>query len=67
MIVCHCRALSDRAIREAIARGAGCEELLAKDWGAGGHCGGCLPALRVLLEEHGRSGEGHRAAASLPT
>jgi bacterioferritin-associated ferredoxin len=66
MIVCHCQALSDRVIREAIARGAGCEELLAEDCGAGGHCGGCLPALRVLLDKHGRGGEGHRAPVSLP-
>ena len=52
MIVCHCRAVSDRVIRSAIAEGAAREEELAEQCGAGGRCGGCLPALQRLLAQH---------------
>lgn len=51
MIICHCRALSDRAIRAAIEAAAD-EEDLARRCGAGGKCGGCVPALRRLIAEH---------------
>ncbi|HEX6311681.1 MAG TPA: (2Fe-2S)-binding protein [Acidimicrobiia bacterium] len=65
MIVCHCRAVSDRAVRSAIAEGAAREEELTERCGAGGRCGGCLPALRRLLaqHEHGRS---DRTAVPIP-
>jgi bacterioferritin-associated ferredoxin len=51
MIVCHCRALSDRVIRAAIEAAAD-EDDLAQRCGAGGKCGGCVPALRRLIAEH---------------
>lgn len=51
MIVCHCRALSDRTIRAAIQGGEDAEDLVRR-CGAGGKCGGCLPALRRLIAEH---------------
>jgi bacterioferritin-associated ferredoxin len=51
MILCHCRALSDRTIRAAIEEGAG-EDDLARRCGAGSECGGCLPALRRLVAEY---------------
>jgi len=52
MIVCHCRAISDRAIRQAIERGVAGEDQLVEHCGAGVHCGGCIPALQRLLDQH---------------
>jgi bacterioferritin-associated ferredoxin len=65
MIVCHCRALSDRAIRAAIEAGAD-EDDLAQQCGAGGKCGGCRPALRRLLAEHRRHDTEARALRLAP-
>jgi bacterioferritin-associated ferredoxin len=53
VIVCHCRAVSDRAIRAAIEGGADERELVER-CGAGGHCGECMPAVRRLLAEQRR-------------
>lgn len=51
MVICHCRAVNDRTIRTVIASGArGPSEVTAR-CGAGGRCGGCLPALCRLLDE----------------
>ncbi|HUF84525.1 MAG TPA: (2Fe-2S)-binding protein [Acidimicrobiia bacterium] len=55
MIVCHCRAVTDRAIRAAIELGAEREDRLSESCDAGRRCGSCLPALRRLIEEHRRS------------
>jgi len=49
MIVCHCRGLSDRAIREVIRRGAHSPREVARACHAGRGCGGCLPAVRELI------------------
>jgi bacterioferritin-associated ferredoxin len=54
VIVCHCRAVTDRTIRAAIEHGAEREDHLGERCGAGRRCGGCLPALRRLIEEHTR-------------
>ena len=50
MIVCHCKAVSDRTIRAAIRRGAGSPREVARACGAGLTCGGCRPTVRALLE-----------------
>jgi bacterioferritin-associated ferredoxin len=52
MIVCHCTALNDREVREQIDAGAASATDVADRCGAGAHCGGCLPALERLLDEH---------------
>lgn len=59
MIVCHCRVVSDREIRDAIACGAVgvCE--LAAACETGTRCGGCLPAVRQLLAQHGLPTDEH--------
>jgi bacterioferritin-associated ferredoxin len=54
VIVCHCRAVTDRDIRAAIEHGAEREDHLGERCDAGRRCGGCLPALRQLIEEHAR-------------
>ena len=50
MIVCHCRGLSDRAIREVIRRGAHSPREVALACHAGRSCGGCIPEVRALIE-----------------
>jgi len=63
MIVCHCRAVSDRVIRAEIEQGAAVEDEIIERCGAGSHCGGCLPALQRLLAQHDRPA---RERASVP-
>ncbi|MBW3575639.1 MAG: (2Fe-2S)-binding protein [Actinobacteria bacterium] len=49
MVVCHCRAVSDSGIRHAVERGAADVESVARHCGAGSVCGGCRPAIALLL------------------
>ena len=49
VFVCHCRAVSDGAIRGCIAEGAADVEELGRRCGAGTGCGGCRAALAQLL------------------
>lgn len=56
MLICHCRAVNDGAIRNAIAAGARRPEDIARSCGAGSRCGGCVPALLELLAEHAPAG-----------
>jgi bacterioferritin-associated ferredoxin len=51
--ICHCRAVTDRRICEAIEAGASDAETVSRHCGAGGACGGCLPAVRALLAHYG--------------
>lgn len=51
MLICHCRAVNDATIRDAIHNGAREPHDLSRSCGAGSRCGGCLPALRQLLDE----------------
>lgn len=53
MVVCHCRAVSDCKVRQAIEAGAGDVEAIARQCGAGMACGGCRPALAMLLADLG--------------
>jgi bacterioferritin-associated ferredoxin len=49
MIVCHCRGLSDRKIRDVIRRGAHSPREVALACHAGRSCGGCIPLVRELI------------------
>jgi bacterioferritin-associated ferredoxin len=51
MIVCLCRAVSDRAIRAAVAAGAGNPRAVAAACGAGSGCGACWEAVDRLVSE----------------
>lgn len=67
MIVCHCRATSDREIRRAVQNGAVTLQEVARACGAGSGCGGCTEAVHeVIASELGafeaRSVEIDRAA-----
>lgn len=50
MIVCHCRAVSDRVLRDAIQRGHASVEALTQHTGAGSCCGGCLPSVEDIVD-----------------
>lgn len=52
MIVCSCRAVTDRTVHAAIASGAETIDEVANRCGAGGRCGGCWPELERLIETH---------------
>jgi bacterioferritin-associated ferredoxin len=49
VLLCHCRAVSDRVIDCAISCGARTLDDVAAACGAGGACGGCRPAIDELL------------------
>jgi bacterioferritin-associated ferredoxin len=54
MIVCVCRKVSDRQIRQAVADGAHSLECLQIDLGVATQCGRCADcASRVLCEARG--------------
>jgi bacterioferritin-associated ferredoxin len=50
MIVCHCRAVSDRVLREAIQRGHSSVEAVVEYTGAGSCCGGCLASVHEVVD-----------------
>jgi bacterioferritin-associated ferredoxin len=52
VLICHCRAVTDRAIRAAIEAGARTPAEVARSCRAGTGCGGCRSAVRQLLGEH---------------
>ena len=56
MRICHCHAVSDREIRAAAQSGATTIGHVARACRAGGGCGGCIPAIREILEQTPRCG-----------
>jgi bacterioferritin-associated ferredoxin len=50
MVVCHCKAVSDRTVDAAIASGATSVPEITARCTAGGGCGGCHRLLEALLE-----------------
>jgi bacterioferritin-associated ferredoxin len=51
VIVCHCRAVSDRTLRARIAEGATTVEALREATGASECCGGCEPTVTAILDQ----------------
>jgi bacterioferritin-associated ferredoxin len=49
MIVCVCKAVSDRQIRAAVKDGANCLRDLTRELGVGTCCGKCLPEAKAAL------------------
>jgi bacterioferritin-associated ferredoxin len=65
MIVCHCRVVSDREVRHAIASGATDLCAIAETCEVATRCGGCLPEIRRVLDEHGLPADAHLTARDL--
>jgi len=53
MIICLCKGISDKHVREAIGRGAQTVEDVADDCGAGTGCGTCHGMLEMMLADDG--------------
>ncbi len=66
MIVCHCKAVSERAIRRAIRSGASCPLRVGQTCGAGSVCGGCRPVVEDLLADEQSSREAFPALTLAP-
>ena len=49
MIICVCKAVSDRHIRSAVEDGATCLRDLTRELGLGTCCGKCLPEAKATL------------------
>lgn len=49
MIICVCKAVSDRHIRSAVKGGATTLRDLSRDLGLGTCCGKCVPEARAAL------------------
>jgi bacterioferritin-associated ferredoxin len=64
MFVCHCRAVTDGEIREAIQAGACDLDEVGRSCGAGITCGGCCPLIQELLAEHAARPEPALAATA---
>ncbi|MEM9132318.1 MAG: (2Fe-2S)-binding protein [Actinomycetota bacterium] len=51
MVVCHCKAINDRVIRQLIAGGTETAAAITEHCGAGSDCGGCTDTIQFLLDE----------------
>jgi bacterioferritin-associated ferredoxin len=51
MIVCVCKAVSDRHIRSAVGSGVSCVRELSRRTGLGTCCGKCVPEARATLAD----------------
>jgi bacterioferritin-associated ferredoxin len=49
MLVCHCKGVTERDVRDAIRSGACSHREIARRCGAGSMCGGCRPVIDELL------------------
>jgi len=49
MIICVCKAVSDRHIRTAVNDGATCLRDLSRELGVGTCCGKCVPEARATI------------------
>jgi bacterioferritin-associated ferredoxin len=49
VVICHCHAVNDRTIRDAVAAGAIDADALAERCGAGTRCGSCVPVVEAIV------------------
>jgi len=66
VIVCHCNAVTDRAIRACALEGACSLEEIGECTGAGTNCGGCHSAIAEVVRESAAGGPGEVAVRRLP-
>ena len=51
MLVCHCRAVCDRVIRQCVRAGTTSLEEIGDACGAGTKCGGCHDAILDIIDD----------------
>jgi len=61
VIICHCKGINDRTIRNAVRDGATTQRQVALACSAGRSCGGCTPAIREILLAETAGEDGHSA------
>jgi bacterioferritin-associated ferredoxin len=66
MWVCHCKGVTDSEIRSAIKAGARTVVEIASFCRAGTGCGGCLPEVCRLLDDHLTSQAYYAACGDCP-
>jgi bacterioferritin-associated ferredoxin len=66
MRVCHCKGVTDRQIRSAINAGARSPVEIGSYCRAGTGCGGCLPEVCRLLDDHLTSQAYYAACGDCP-
>jgi bacterioferritin-associated ferredoxin len=66
VIICHCHAVTDRAIRACALQGACSLEEIGECTGAGTNCGGCHSAITDIVRESTTEGHGEVAVRRLP-
>lgn len=49
MYICHCNGLTDQAIEQAMADGAGCPRAVYAGCGCRAQCGGCTATILSML------------------
>ncbi len=60
-MICHCKAVRDRAIVKAVQRGATSMRAVQESCGANTMCGGCEPAVAEIIEQVTAAADGkHR-------
>jgi bacterioferritin-associated ferredoxin len=52
VIVCQCRAVSDRAVEAALADGARTLSAVCRATGAGQDCGSCIFTVKAQVRHH---------------
>ncbi len=66
MLICHCKAITERQIRELVRSGADTRAQVARACRASTYCGGCSLAVeRIVRDEQRRLDEQREASASL--
>jgi bacterioferritin-associated ferredoxin len=66
VIICHCHAVTDRAIRACALEGACSLDAIGECTGAGTNCGGCHSAIEEIVRDCTREGPGEVAVRRLP-
>ena len=66
MLVCHCRGITDRQIRNLVREGATSTREVARATGAGMRCGGCRSNVKQVVNETLASEHQKTATAAMP-
>ena len=67
MLICLCKAVSDKTIRGLVQNGASCVRDVMIQCRAGSDCGTCVAQLKELIEQARQECEGQGPAAGRDT